>query len=170
MVHKSGRKNKLTGQAGEYLVAAELARMDLIATTFTGNVPDYDIIASDGKGRHVSVQVKTSNSESWHFNISSFCKITFDGNRQIIGEPNRAPINRLIVVFVILSHNREKRDRFFLLNWLKLQKIIISRHKYWLDAHNGVRPKNPESLHAALTVLEIKQFEDKWESVLRSLK
>ena len=55
---QSGRATKLTGQIGEYLVAAELARRGLIATTFTGNVPHYDIIASDERGRHLSVQVK----------------------------------------------------------------------------------------------------------------
>jgi len=36
----TGRSNKLVGQTGEYLVAAELSRRGYIATTFTGNVPD----------------------------------------------------------------------------------------------------------------------------------
>ena len=56
----SGRSNKLVGQTGEYLVAAELSRRGMIATTFTGNVPYYDIIASNEDGKHVSVQVKAS--------------------------------------------------------------------------------------------------------------
>jgi hypothetical protein len=37
----TGRSNKLVGQTGEYLIAAELSRRGLIATTFTGNVPHY---------------------------------------------------------------------------------------------------------------------------------
>ena len=45
----TGRNNKLVGQTGEYLIAAELSRRGYIATTFTGNVPDYDIIASNEK-------------------------------------------------------------------------------------------------------------------------
>lgn len=56
----TGRSNKLVAQTGEYLVAAELSRRGLIATTFTGNVPHYDISASDEEGHHVSVQVKAS--------------------------------------------------------------------------------------------------------------
>jgi hypothetical protein len=48
----TGRDNQLTKQVGEYLVAAEVCRRGFIATTFTGNVPHYDIIASDGSGRH----------------------------------------------------------------------------------------------------------------------
>lgn len=47
----TGRENQLTKQVGEYLVAAELCRRGFIATTFTGNVPDFDIIASDARGR-----------------------------------------------------------------------------------------------------------------------
>lgn len=54
----TGLSNKLVGQSGEYLVAMELSRRGLIATTFTGNVPHYDIIASDITGRHFTVQVK----------------------------------------------------------------------------------------------------------------
>jgi hypothetical protein len=41
----TGRSNYLTKQTGEYLVAAELSRRGFIATTFTGNVPHYDIVA-----------------------------------------------------------------------------------------------------------------------------
>jgi Holliday junction resolvase-like predicted endonuclease len=89
----TGRSTKLAGQAGEYLVAAELSRRGLIATTFTGNVPHYDIIASDEKGRHVSVQVKTSRGGSWQFgNMSIFCDISFQGKRQIVGSVKKCPV------------------------------------------------------------------------------
>ena len=74
-----GRSNKFVGQTNEYLVAAELSRRGLIATTFTGNVPPYDIIASDESGRHVSVQVKASRGTSWQFgNITLYDNIKFD--------------------------------------------------------------------------------------------
>ena len=61
----TGRSNKLVGQTGEYLVDSELSRRGFIATTFTGNVPDYDIIASTEKGKHLSVQVKTIRGSNW---------------------------------------------------------------------------------------------------------
>jgi hypothetical protein len=41
----TGRSNYLTKQTGEYLVAAASSRRGFIATTFTGNVPHYDIAA-----------------------------------------------------------------------------------------------------------------------------
>jgi hypothetical protein len=52
---KTGRSKYLTKQAGEYLVAAELSRRGYIATTFTGNLPYYDIIAVDDCGGHAVV-------------------------------------------------------------------------------------------------------------------
>ena len=41
----TGLSTKLTGQIGEHLVTAELGRLGIIATPFSGNVPDIDILA-----------------------------------------------------------------------------------------------------------------------------
>jgi hypothetical protein len=71
----SGRKNQLTKQIGEYLVAAELCRRGLIATTFTGNVPDFDIIATDERFETIPIQVKTIWGGSWQLDASKFIKI-----------------------------------------------------------------------------------------------
>jgi len=46
----TGRSNQLIKQMGEYLVACELARRGLVVATFSGNVPDFDLIATDFKG------------------------------------------------------------------------------------------------------------------------
>ena len=43
----TGRDMQLTKMIGEYLVCAELCRRGLLATTFTGNVPEFDILATD---------------------------------------------------------------------------------------------------------------------------
>jgi hypothetical protein len=49
----TGCSTQITKQVGEYLVAAEICRRGFIATTFTGNVPHYDI-ASDERGGHLA--------------------------------------------------------------------------------------------------------------------
>ena len=98
----TGLSNKLTGQTGEFLVAAELSRRGYIATPFAGNVPHYDIIASDEKGKHVAIQVKSSRSPSWHLNVGRYCEVTFDGKKQILGRAQRCPIDRLVYVFVMI--------------------------------------------------------------------
>ena len=165
---RSGRANKLTGQVGEYLVAAELARRDLIATTFTGNVPHFDIVASDSEGHHVSVQVKTSKSDSWQFTMDRYCRIRFKGERQVVEAALPCPVRGLVVVLVRLGSDGAT-DRFFVVSWVGLRDILIRAHKDWLRKHGGIRPKNPHSLHAAIGVSALEGFENQWGTVGNSL-
>lgn len=169
MSARSGRGNKLTGQLGEYLVAAELARRGLISTTFTGNVPHYDIVASDDGGRHVSVQVKTSRSSNWQFSMDKFCAVTIEDGRQRLGRPVPLPVRRLVVVFVQLGENRA-RDRFFVLKWSVLQEIMIKKHKAWLSTHGGRRPNRPNSLHTAVRGKLLTPYLEKWGTIQASLR
>lgn len=166
----TGRSNKLVGQAGEYLVAAELSRRGLIATTFTGNVPDYDIIASDGQGRHVSVQVKAGRGGSWQFgDITRYCDITFKGRRQVVGKPKRCPVRRLVVVFVRLGGD-SRDDRFYVLPWTRLRDLLVRHHATFLQRHCGVRPVRWDSLHSAISEDMLQPYRDCWRTVTRSLR
>ena len=165
----SGRSNKLVGQTGEYLVAAELSRRGLIATTFTGNVPHYDIIASDESGRHVSVQVKAIRKGAWQFsNVTQFFDITFDENRQIIGSKKPCPVQRLVMVFVEIGDYGT--DRFYICTWKQLQNVLLKHHRKALKRHNGVRPRNPQSLHSAVKAEDLQPYADRWEIVRNNLK
>lgn len=165
----SGRSNKLVGQTGEYLVAAELSRRGLIATTFTGNVPYYDIIASDETGKHVSVQVKASQGSTWQFgDISKFCKISFKDKCQIVGANQKCPVQRLIVVFVMLD--KKGTDNFYILTWRQLQNILVREHKAYLAKHNGRRPKRWDSLHSAILEKHLKLYKDNWKVIENNLR
>lgn len=164
----SGRNNKLTGQTGEYLVAAELARRNLIATTFTGNVPHYDIVASSEDGKHVSVQVKTSRHPTWQLSsISQYCEVTFEGHKQIVGEMREPPVYRLVMVFVRVEPDRN--DRFYLLDWTRFRDLIVDCHRQYLSRHDGVRPKRWDSLHVAVGEKNLLPFANDWEVVTRNL-
>jgi len=165
----TGRSNKLVGQTGEYLIAAELSRRGLIATTFTGNVPHYDIIASDETGRHVSVQVKASRGASWQFgNITQYCDIRFDGKRQVVGKPKSCPVNRLIVAFVRIADNG--KDSFYILPWATLRDLLVEHHRGFLERHDGMRPKKWESLHCAIDEKVLKPHEDRWDVIEQNLQ
>ena len=165
----TGRDNKLVGAAGQYLVAAELCRRGLIATTFTGNVPYYDIIASDEKGQHVSVQLKASLSGSWQFgDVSKFFDVAFDGQKQKTGKIKASPFARLIVVFVVIGH--KGNDRFYILAWDQLRDILRDGHKRYIAKHQGVRPKKWDSLHGALLEENFLQFRDNWKLIKQSLR
>jgi hypothetical protein len=55
----AGLNSKLTGQICEHLVTAELGlgRRGIIATPFSGNVPDIDILAhANGITGHIQVK------------------------------------------------------------------------------------------------------------------
>lgn len=160
----TGRGNKLVGQAGEFLVAGELARRGYISTTFTGNVPDYDIVASSDAGKHISVQVKTALSGSWHHRISCFCEISFDGSRQVMGAPKPAPVIDLVTVFVVLGE-RSGQDRFYVLRWDKLRDLVVADYTRWMDEREWTRPKNPQSLHTAILERQLTPYRDAWDTI-----
>jgi hypothetical protein len=165
----TGRSNKLVGQTGEYLVAAELSRRGYVATTFTGNVPDYDIIASNEKGKHVSVQVKASSGSSWQFgDISRYFEISYKGRHQIVGRPKKCPVQRLVVVFVAIGAKED--DRFYILTWRALRNLLMMGHKAYLASHGGMRPKKWDSLHGAILENVLTPHLDRWDVVKKCLK
>ena len=85
----SGRSNKLAGQIGEYLVCAELGRRGLIATPFAGNVPTFDVLATDEMCRTVPIQVKASRGDSWQTSADRWMNIEIKGNKQISSGPTQ---------------------------------------------------------------------------------
>jgi len=165
----TGRQNKLVGQTGEYLVASELSRRGLIATTFTGNVPHYDIIATTDKGKHISVQVKTITGSSWQFaRIDRYVDIKFQKQAQIVGQCLPSPVENLVFVFVKLADYGF--DKFFICTWSELCSVLSTHHSDFLAKHNGVRPKRWDSLHISISVKEISHFEGRWDLIEKLLE
>jgi len=157
----TGRDLQLTKQVGEYLVAAELCRRGMIAATFTGNVPDYDIIASDKAGKVRHVQVKTIRSVGWQMDMGRFMEITQEGQKQILGEPRPVPVPGLVFVFVRLVATGE--DRFFVVRWEDLRDILVANYREYMKKCKGVRVKNPESRHTAFDEKLLKPYQGNWE-------
>jgi len=157
----TGRSNQLCKQVGEYLVACELARRGLLVATFSGNVPDFDLIATDFKGSSCPIQVKTIKGGSWQFSIDKFVDITFEGSKQLVGYKKPLPIRRMACVFVIAA-DKYGDDQFFVLEWSKVQDILITNYKRWLDSHGGVRPKKFDSLHCAIVESDLREYKDNW--------
>jgi hypothetical protein len=164
----TGRGTKLTGAVGEFLVAAELCRRNLMATPFSGNVPYYDIIASGERGGHLAVQVKTINGPNWQFSIRQFTDVRLDGQRQILGEPKPEPYPGLRCVLLVLGKDGN-RDRFFILTWSELRDVLVAGYRQYLAKHGGIRPKAPGSFHVSLSVREVEPFEDRWQTLLDAL-
>ena len=144
----SGRQNQLTKQTGEYLVCAELCRRGYIATSFTGNVPDYDVIAVDTNNRAIQIQVKTINIGTWQLNAKNYLDIKITEDKRQLIKKKDCPNKELIFIFVKL--NDQGNDEFYIIKLKDLQEIIFSGYKFYLDSHNGKRPKNPSSTHTGI--------------------
>jgi hypothetical protein len=162
----SGRSTKIIGATGEYLVAAELSRRGLIATTFTGNVPDYDIVATDTEFRTVLVQVKAISGSSWQFDFRRFADVALEGKRQIFQRPVKL---KREIVCVMVALQEYGTDRFYILRWTDLQKAIIKRHCEFLNKHDGIRPKKFDSFHCAIDESALAKFRDNWNLVFEAL-
>jgi len=172
----TGRSNKLIGQVGEFLVCAELGRRGLIATPFAGNVPGYDVIATNEDCRSIPIQVKANNGKrSWQFPAKKYLRIEIDPKTKVQtvhGYQRGLFPDNLIFVFVRLApRDRIDRedDRFFILEWRELRKVMVDHYRRNLKKWGGVRPKNPDSTHMALFLPELEPFEGRWEVIERQL-
>ena len=167
----TGRSNYLTKQTGEYLVAAELSRRGFIATTFTGNVPHYDIVAVDEHGGHALVQVKAIAGKSWQFTATDFADIVMNGQQQIVGCERNEPVPNLMCVLVQLAHaGSGEQDRFYVLPWHDLCRAVVNHHTNYLAKHGRIRPRKPESMHLQLQPSEIAAHEGKWDTLKKSVR
>ena len=141
-----GRANKLTGQIGEHLVCAQLGKLNLIATPFSGNVPTFDVLATDEMCMTVPIQVKSSRSGNWPTDARIWMNITFDaatGTQKTLG-PTVIENPDLIYVCVAIAAPGEL-DRFFILTKRDLQAVCIQNYSRWMDGISWKRPRSPES-------------------------
>jgi len=159
----TGRDIQLTKMVGEYLVAAELCRRGLLATTFAGNVPDFDIVAVTKSLRSIPIQVKASAKGDWHLRANSFLDIDYNEKTKTQRITRMKDLNRnLLYVFVKLKTNDKDKDQFYILRAKDLQAIIFNNYKEWLRKCGGKRPKNPKSMHTAIRLEDILGYQDNW--------
>ena len=153
----TGRDIQLTRQIGEYLAAAELGRRGWIATTFTGSLPGFDILAVNPDGRTLEVQVKAIRSSSWQLNAGQFLKVEVQNGTQVVRGVQPVKTNGRMCIFIVVKE--QGQDEFYVFNWKDLQKILREDYK------DGPRPKNPETLHFALYPKRIAHFKNNWTAI-----
>ena len=147
-------------QIGEHIVVAELGRREIVATPFAGNIPDIDILAYHG-GRSIPIQVKALAKGSWSFQITSFCQVSMDGDRQVIGAPVERPDDETVFVFVEIGEIAG-RDAFYILTWRQLRDLAVKHHGEFLARNGGKRPRNPHSMHVGIVTRDLEPFRDNW--------
>ncbi len=151
----TGRDTQLARQIGEYLTAAELGRRGWIATTFTGSLPGYDILAVNSAGHILEVQVKAIRSSSWQLNAGQFLDIEIvDGVQFVRGKKEIKTAHRVCVFIELREYGS---DIFCLCDLDELQELLRSDYK------DGPRPKNPLTFHHALYPKRLAPFKDNWK-------
>jgi hypothetical protein len=168
----TGLAIKLTQQIGEYLACAELGRRGFIATTFTGNVPEYDLLVCNERLQTVPVQVKTSRGSSWPSRADLWLDIQIDDSsrKQISTGPRTIENADLIYICIALGATTGS-DRFFICLKSDIQKASIASYTRWMDPKGWVRPENYKSLDNRYGIDDLRQFENNWpliESRLRA--
>jgi len=151
----TGRNNQLTKQIGENLVVAELGRRGYIATTFTGNVPEFDILAANETAKVFPIQVKAINGVSWQFDIRSFLEVHIEEGEQVIQGKIKKKNRELVCIFVRIGEQGE--DEFYLFRWGFLQD-------YFYNSYKGRKPpRNVDSFHCAIWLKDLQEFKNNWE-------
>jgi hypothetical protein len=161
----SGVSTKLTGQIGEQLVSAVLGTKGFYATPFSGNVPGFDLIATNAETlESVPVQVKTSNSDTlMHSTITKWVDVKISKKGvQIMGKPVELAHPNIIWIMVKLKDQDISTARLFIATALQIQNVVIQHYQVMLDKHDGIRSRNPRTLHCALFVKDLAGFEDNW--------
>ena len=156
----TGRQVQLTKQVGEYLVAAELSRRGLLTATFAGNVPDYDIVATGGRGQTALVQVKAIAGPSWQFDIRTFTDVRYKAGAQTMRATDDPSSRRPHLRVRSTSHVRS--GPLYVLRWPELQRVLINGYRGYLKRQGGRRPRRADSFHTALREPDIKSFLDNW--------
>ena len=166
----TGLSNKLVGQTGEYLVCAELGRRGLIATSFTGNVPEYDLLVCDDSLRTLPIQVKTTSATSWPSDASKWLEIEIDDEekKQINHGPKEIEYPDLVYVCVALG-NSQSEDRFFICLKSDIQDSCIAAYRRFMDPKDWKRPRNYKSLDNRYEVTDLERFENNWELIRERL-
>lgn len=158
----TGLDTQLTRQIGEHLVTAELGRRGIIATPFSGNVPDIDILAL-ANGVAAAIQVKAINGDSWQFDIRSFLDVSMTEKGQKVMGPRRDLNRKIICVFVALG-STSVDDVFYVfrLGWLQ---------DFFQTTYRGRKPpKNIRSFHCAIWKRDMKRHLGKWSLIERKFK
>jgi hypothetical protein len=154
---------QLTRQIGEHLVAAELGRLGYIAAPFAGNVPMYDLLAADGRGYSVPVQVKAINGGSWQFSADTFLNIEVVNGEQVVKGAKKLLNPKLLCIFVLLAGRG--KDEFYVFHLSDLQKHCVKVYK-----PRGQSSKNPDSRHCAVSPKEFSRFKENWKLLETALQ
>lgn len=161
---------KLSGQIGEHLVSAALGLQGYYAAPFSGNVPGFDLVATNAEThKSLPVQVKTSRGGSAVSitSIDKWADVSIDDQgRQNVERLKKLDHPDLIWIICAIENGDFRAARFYITTASQIQEKVIASYRSMLEKHNGRRPRNPHSKHCAIWPSDVAEFEDNWEVII----
>lgn len=137
------------GAAGEHFVVAEVHRRGGYAVTFSGNMPNIDVLASDTRhGDVVKIQVKTKTGGTWQ-------------TRTTRGQPRTEPDTE-DRFWVLVDLSGEHPDYYVVPEWW-MQNDIYEAHAAYLARNAGKRARNNDSTHHAIPTARLAEWKGRWD-------
>lgn len=157
-----GRRNVLTSQLGEFLACAELNRRGYIATPFSKNVPEVDLLVFNEELRAIPMQVKAFTYTALTGTVTTYMDVTITADgRQLVRRKKQVTNPDLIYIYLKIGA-KYGEDEFFLLRKRDVFEIQYQDYRRWLKKHGNRRPKKPDSLHCALYKKNLEPYRDNW--------
>ena len=160
----------LTGQTGEFLVAAELVRSGFSVAVPSGNAVAFDLLAYRNK-RLLAVQVKSTVGSSIQVDMGKFLDIKTDSDngQQIIHGP-RLDLDMNILVVAVFVGKQFGGDRFYCAWMRDFASFMAEKHGEYLTKNGGARPgPNKSSLHFAFSERHSKE-DERFQSLVEILR
>lgn len=152
---------QLTRQIGEHLVVSELGRYGIIATPFSGNMPDFDVVALAPSGDSLYIQVKAINTGDWQLDANRFLRLEYDKQTDLQARLGLRTPAVTPLVFVLIKIIESGRDEFYVIPYFDVQKIVAG----------GYRRTKGKSFHFALRRKVISKFKvDNLRDVTRAIE
>ena len=146
-------KRQISGQIGESIVVAELGRQGIVATSFSGNVPDIDILAY-ANGMSVPLQVKAQTTGSPGVDATKYLNIQIDGKKQMVKGKTK-DIDRDLIFVMVKVGEQYGEDEFFVFKQGVVQDLVNTNYRRFLKMHNGV----PQGLSSSMFTMNIQNAE-----------
>lgn len=102
----------------EYLVCAELCHRGLLAITFTGNVPEFDILATDKDLQTIPIQVKVNAKGDWMLRVNSPLNFNYNEKTKIQTILGKKDCKKTKLIFIKVVG--QGKDEFYI---LRLQEL-----------------------------------------------
>jgi hypothetical protein len=139
-------------QTGKHYVAAELNRRGADAVTFSKDMPNVDVLASNvDRKRTVGLHVTTKTAGTWQTSIRR-------------GRPRDEVLDETeFWVFVDIGKDPAHPPEFFVAPTWWVENSIFTRHEAHLARHGGQRARSPDSPHHAIPKTVVEEWQDRWD-------